>query len=213
MITNIEEFKKLNEEANFPAQFAIDDAVSFVPMFKHQQLYGISNDQLDGIVTAVRFSKAKVFYDIVDEYYGKLFDEVDSCKVTPVKIFPKINEATNTKKIKEKIIDIPIYFGKLIIIYTKDFNDVNKKYNTVIDNNLYDAVVFEITEKDEYIVAIKVADWSIIAHEVTHLVNAIFKKCGVILDIDNDEPQAYLTGWIIDEIDIFLKFLKIKNEK
>lgn len=99
MKTTIEEFKKLNEEANFPAQFAIDDSVSFVPMFKHQQLYGISEDQLEGKVTAVRFSKAKVFYDIVDEYYGKLFDEVDSGNVSPIKVLQlkesnKINEAS-----------------------------------------------------------------------------------------------------------------------
>ncbi|MDI6033994.1 hypothetical protein QLS91_13010 [Flavobacterium sp. LB2P84] len=106
-------------------------------------------------------------------------------------------------KIKE--VKIPIYFGKLTIITTNDFKEVDAIYNTKIDGNLYDAVVFEVKDKDEYIVAIKKIEWSIIAHEVVHIVNAIFLKCGIELDRINDEPQAYLTGWIVNEIDEFLK--------
>ena len=102
---------------------------------------------------------------------------------------------------KEKTIDIPIYFGKLTIITTDSWSKVNLLYNTKIESKLYDAVVFEIKDNDEYIVAIKKVEWSIIAHEVVHLVNAIFLKCGVELDRHNDEPQAYLTGWIVNEID------------
>ena len=106
---------------------------------------------------------------------------------------------------EEKTIDIPIYFGKLTIITTDSWSKVNLLYNTKIDSKLYDAVVFEIKDNDEYIVAIKKVEWSIIAHEVVHLVNAIYLKCGIELDRNNDEPQAYLTGWIINEIDKFLQ--------
>lgn len=106
---------------------------------------------------------------------------------------------------KSKEVPIPIYFGKLIIILTNDWKEVDRAYNTKIDENLYDAVVFEIKDKDEYIVAIKKIKWSVIAHEVVHIVNAIFLSCGVELDRHNDEPQAYLTGWLINEIDKFLE--------
>lgn len=106
---------------------------------------------------------------------------------------------------KETTIDIPIYFGKLTIITTDSWSKVNLLYNTKIDSKLYDAVVFEIKDNDEYIVAIKKVEWSIIAHEVVHIVNAIFLKCGIELDRHNDEPQAYLTGWIINEIDKHIK--------
>jgi hypothetical protein len=106
---------------------------------------------------------------------------------------------------KEKTINIPIYFGKLTIILTDYWSKVNLLYNTKIDSQLYDAVVFEIKDNDEYIVAIKKVEWSIIAHEVVHIVNAIFLKCGIELDRHNDEPQAYLTGWIINEIDKHIK--------
>lgn len=105
---------------------------------------------------------------------------------------------------KRRTIPIPIYFGELIIIVTKDFQTVNELYGTKIDDNLYDAVVFEMKDNDKYIIAIKKVEWSIIAHEVVHIVNAIFLKCGIELDRHNDEPQAYLTGWIVNEIDKFL---------
>lgn len=59
----------------------IDDAVSFRPMYRHQTLMGIADDTMSGTVIAVRFTKAKVFYDILDDYRGVIFDNVDSCKV------------------------------------------------------------------------------------------------------------------------------------
>lgn len=104
-----------------------------------------------------------------------------------------------------KEVPIPIYFGTLILIKTDDFKEVNKAYKTKAKNKLYDAVVFETIKKGHHVVAIKVANWSVIAHETVHLVNDIFLKCGIQLDRVNDEPQAYLTGWIVNEIDIFLK--------
>lgn len=106
---------------------------------------------------------------------------------------------------RNKTIPIPIYFGKLTIIVTNDWMELDIIYKIKVDEKLYDAVVFEIKENDEYILAIKKVEWSIIAHEVVHLVNAIFLKCGVELDRQNDEPQAYLTGWIINEIDKHIK--------
>jgi len=108
----------------------------------------------------------------------------------------------------KKTVRIPIYFGKLVIIVTDDFKDVNKAYKRDIDENGYSAVVFEEKEQDEYVVALKKVEWSVIAHEVVHLVNYIYLRCGIELDRENDEPQAYLTGWIINEIDKFLKTKK-----
>ena len=77
MITTINEFK----ENMLPCGHAIGDEVTFVPMYRQQQKYGISAEQQYGTIIAVRFTKAKILYDIVDDYYGILFDNVDSCKV------------------------------------------------------------------------------------------------------------------------------------
>jgi hypothetical protein len=66
---------------DFFSSHAIDDEIEFIPMFFQQQKLGISEDIREGKVVAVRFTKAKVFYDILDEYYGIIFENVDSSKV------------------------------------------------------------------------------------------------------------------------------------
>lgn len=106
---------------------------------------------------------------------------------------------------KSKTIRIPIYFGKLTLIYTDNLEKLNEIYDTKIDDSLYDAVVFQPLNQNKCVLAIKSVDWSVIAHEVVHIVNHIFLQCGIELDRVNDEPQAYLTGWVINEIDKFLK--------
>ena len=104
----------------------------------------------------------------------------------------------------KKTINIPIYQCKLTIILDKDLSYVTKKYKT-IDLSNYGAVTMRIPDKhSEYIIAFEYSEGSIIAHEVTHLVNYVFKDRGVELDLNNDEPQAYLTGWLFKEIDKFL---------
>lgn len=65
----------------FFSNFGIDDEVSFRPMFRHQTAMGIADQPLSGKIVAVRFTKAKVFYDILDDYRSVVFDGVDSVKV------------------------------------------------------------------------------------------------------------------------------------
>ena len=110
----------------------------------------------------------------------------------------------------QKIIKVPIYIGDLLMLQTNKFEKVNKSYNsnfTKEDNKMYDAVVFKDSKKhiNQYIVVLrKDANYAVIAHETVHLVNVIFKDHGIKLDLDNDEPQAYLTGWLFDQIYNFL---------
>ena len=105
---------------------------------------------------------------------------------------------------RKTTIEIPIYQCKLTIILDKDLSYVTKKYKT-IDLSDYGAVTMRTPNKhSEYIIAFEYIEGSIIAHEIVHLVNYIFKDRGVKLDIKNDESQAYLTGWLFKEIDKFL---------
>lgn len=62
----------------FISPIAIGDRVSFEPMFRHCEMYCIAQSSGFGRVVAIKFTKAKVFYDIVDEYWGYLFDCVAS---------------------------------------------------------------------------------------------------------------------------------------
>jgi hypothetical protein len=113
---------------------------------------------------------------------------------------------------KSKIIKVPIYLSSILVISTLDYKDVNEYYGTNIDENLYAAVVFK-DKNDKIILAIQKKRLDIIAHEVVHIVNIIFKDCGVKLDLDNDEPQAYLTGYIFKEIIKFIDYETITTTK
>jgi hypothetical protein len=110
-----------------------------------------------------------------------------------------------------KEVPIPIYFGTLVIIFTDQLENLNPIYKTNIVEDDYDAVVFlDKPDSNKVIVAIKKKDWSVIAHETVHVVNAIFLSCNIQLDRNNDEPQAYLTGWVVNEIDKFLTEVESK---
>ena len=107
---------------------------------------------------------------------------------------------------KKKKIKIPIYFGKLILHKVKWMSELNEKYNLNASDD-FDSFVFQETSKKvnkKYHVVLKEnTSGSIIAHEVVHLVNYIFLHNGIELDRHNDEPQAYLTGWLFKQIETF----------
>lgn len=109
---------------------------------------------------------------------------------------------------KSKIIHIPIYCGKLTIILDKDLSFVEKKYKTKSLKDFGAVTLKDETKYRHYVVAFEYSYGSIIAHEIVHLINYIYLDCGIELDRVNDENQAYLTGWLFDEIH---KFLNITN--
>lgn len=104
-------------------------------------------------------------------------------------------------------IDIPIYFGYLRVVITDNFKksaDKLKVDDEGLELNSYGA--FVCSSKDDRGISYfnvffhEDVDHDLIAHEVVHLVNAIYAERHIKLDIHNDEPQAYLTGWITGEI-------------
>lgn len=103
-------------------------------------------------------------------------------------------------------IKIPIYHGDLVMIECDNWEEVNKKYDTEIQDG-WDGVVFKPEKDDsysEYVVAFnRKPKGFVIAHECVHLVNHIFSDRGIRVDIYNDEPQAYLTSWFFKEIEKF----------
>ncbi len=110
----------------------------------------------------------------------------------------------------KKKIKIPIYFGDLILIQSDDFEGLSEKYE-LKDLPAFDAVVFPKHLKNGYTVYYLIVKEEvhpkIIAHEVVHIVNNIYHDRGIDLDVLNDEPQAYLTGWVTEQC---YKYLKIK---
>jgi hypothetical protein len=84
-----EEF--LNEEVNFPAQFEIGEPVSFIT--------APGDDERWGTIVKVSFTKAKVWYDILDDYTAQVIEDVDSSFVKTLKSDIKLEEPTNESRI------------------------------------------------------------------------------------------------------------------
>jgi hypothetical protein len=80
----------LNEETQFPAQFEIDEAVSFIT--------APGDDERWGTIVKVSFTKAKVWYDILDDYTAQVIEDVDSSFVKTLKSDIKLEEPTNEAK-------------------------------------------------------------------------------------------------------------------
>lgn len=105
---------------------------------------------------------------------------------------------------RKTTIDIPIYCCKLTIILNNDLSYVEKKYKTKSLSD-FGAVTMRVPDKfREYIIAFEYIEGTIIAHEIVHLKNYIYQDCSIELDRYNDEPEAYLTGWLFDQINNFL---------
>jgi hypothetical protein len=112
---------------------------------------------------------------------------------------------------KQKKIEIPIYYGELIIVQVKDLAKLPKKFKQDVKNS-YAAITFSHHKKSgrtRYVIAFGgKASPSAVAHECTHFVNWVFFDRKVDLDLLNDEPQAYLLGWAVGEATKFLKMQK-----
>jgi len=105
-----------------------------------------------------------------------------------------------------KRFNIPIYTGYLTVILCDDLNDVGRRYN-LPDLRDYGAITFKEKGKyRSYVVAFD-RDYHVglICHEVIHVKNYIYSDAGIELDRFNDEPEAYLVGWLSDKVYSFLQ--------
>lgn len=92
------------------------------------------------------------------------------------------------------------------MVYDADLSYIEKKFKTIPltgfgavtlkDENKYRHYIVGFTDKEHL---------SNIAHEIVHIKNHIYLDCAMELDRFNDEPEAYLTGWLFDAIYDFIK--------
>lgn len=93
---------------------------------------------------------------------------------------------------------IPIYFGKFNVLIgedlTKHFREVDKPFNDITDCYIQNDVLrIDVGIKSS-------ASPEMIAHECVHAANMIFEHVGAKIDLDNDEPYAYLVGWLVKQV-------------
>ena len=110
--------------------------------------------------------------------------------------------------LKKKKIKIPVYNSVLWVYLADSLYDVSKELglNFVGLDDCW-AIAFKNTNNPNTLYTAFTPDYAdkTIAHESVHLVNYLFKQKGIDLDLDNDENQAYWTGWFYDEIEKVLK--------
>lgn len=110
-----------------------------------------------------------------------------------------------------KSFKIPIYFGVVTVVQTSDKEAVKKRFKIdCYDNNpciysrsnYYFTIIFPESNT---------IDINAIAHECVHLTNYRLKSIDYKFDYDNDEPYAYLLGYLCQTIyDILVEFQKKK---
>lgn len=99
------------------------------------------------------------------------------------------------------------YMSDIYVVVTDTWEEVNKKFNTEIVEK-FGAVSFEFDSPYHTVYMVFKSDnikFKFIPHECVHAVNWIFQNSGVKLDPDNDETQAYFTGWLVDKTYEILK--------
>lgn len=129
------------------------------------------------------------------------------------------------KKIKTKEFDLPVYGSKIIFAYTNDYELLEKfceeqefHPDTVKELKTRDyygySVMLEDDDKKPYFYIFVIAkgndkyeEVDTITHEVSHTVVNILYHKGIKFNRKNDEPYAYLTGYLNKE------FFKFKDGK
>ena len=80
----MERYKRLfTEDRELTSRFDFGDRVIFTPMERDMERLSINAENSFGTIVNIKFTQAKVFYDIIDDYYGELFKDVTSDKVEP----------------------------------------------------------------------------------------------------------------------------------
>ncbi len=101
--------------------------------------------------------------------------------------------------------DVPIYKGKFLVVICDDVAKLEKKFPHLKEFELSElyahsflsggGIMCVFNPRNEHKLT-----YGVIAHEAVHIANFISLRKGVIVDGNNDEPQAYLVDWVTTRI-------------
>lgn len=99
-------------------------------------------------------------------------------------------------------IELPIYDIEIVIIIN-NWEEASKKFKLKFTEEEYEAEAWTIynapyLSDSEIFMLFKddSLDYNTMIHELTHCISGICKLRGIGLDIENDEPIAYLQGYV-----------------
>lgn len=106
--------------------------------------------------------------------------------------------------ITEKSIMIPIYDFKVYICIFDKLEEVRKEYPRYFNDGCKACTLeWEGCSKAKLIIPSN--NLSDVVHELEHLKNLVWKAKGYSPTNNNDEPDAYLMGWLFSKVEKFIK--------
>lgn len=108
-----------------------------------------------------------------------------------------------------KRVNMPIYHQVLHIAICddaeKEIEEVNKKFYTDLDK--FEFSGYAKADSKHHLILLNKKELidepfaiSTIAHEAFHITSFVMKRVGIHPDVNNDEAQAYLLSWIVEEV-------------
>ena len=113
--------------------------------------------------------------------------------------------------------EIPLYRGNLVVVISNDIDKIKALFPADLfnDENIYAHTLYGNCrgQQDFYIVLNPYSKYrkmyhGTIAHEALHATSFLLDKRGIQIDVNNDEPQAYLIEWVTDKV---YETLRINN--
>jgi hypothetical protein len=104
------------------------------------------------------------------------------------------------------------------ILHTIICNDVEKEIKKVnekfyVNHSRYDFSGYSTSSEKHHLIILNKKHMKgsafiigTIAHEAFHITNSIFRRINIKPDANNDEAQAYLLTWIVEEV--YKQFIK-----
>ena len=108
-----------------------------------------------------------------------------------------------------KRVNIPLYHQTLHIAICddveKEISEVRKKFYANVDK--FEFAGYAEAEGKHHLILLNKKNlldeafaFSTIAHEAFHITSFIMKRVGIHPDVNNDEAQAYLISWIVEQV-------------
>lgn len=106
--------------------------------------------------------------------------------------------------ITKRTINVPIYDFRINVCVFDDIKDVKEDYYKYMGESSL-ACTIEYVGCSRCEIVIPSNDYSTVVHELEHIKNLIWKSKGYKPQEDNDEPDAYLMGWLFKQVDKIIK--------
>ena len=106
-------------------------------------------------------------------------------------------------------IKVPIYNGKIIVVFTDDLQSAMHEYSDEdCDHDI--AITVHFDTPLNYVMGFGVENLChmVVSHEVCHVTHKIMYDVGIEHTSSNDETEAYLHAYIVNEV---YKIIKTNN--